>query len=154
MENKSFPVEVCGAETWTMIHSVPHRSISHIPGGKSLSGYARWTAYWKTVECGGMGGQFHTSSGEVGQSLADLTPLFLTVRESSGRCRISQRALGRSQRTASQHMEGCMCLKAKSFITDFPKSTKCVEVRLMMARPTCGSAEGIWNLQLSNLVIF
>lgn len=132
--------------TWTMIHCVSHWSISHIPGEKSLSGSARWMAYWKRGECGGSG--VHTSSSEVGQSLTDLTPLFLTARESSGGSRVSLRALRQSQQMAPTYGE----MKAPES-KDFSKSTKCCGVRLMTTCHTCSSVRGIRNLQLSNWVI-
>lgn len=95
-------------------------------------------------------GQFHSSSSEVGQSLTDLTPLFPTVRESVGH--ISLKALRRSQQTVP-NIWGDVCAWKQRVFQNFSQSTPWCETRLMMAHHTRGSWWGIWNLQLSNLVI-
>lgn len=91
--------EVC--ERWTTIYCAPYtRHLNCTSDENSLRGLSRQTAAWKTMKIGGQQGQFNISSCKVGQSLSELTPLFLTACVSSGQCCIPLRALRPSQQMA------------------------------------------------------
>lgn len=67
-------------EQWS---TVSHRHASHIPSGK-FERSSQMDGSLKNSEVWGRQSQFHTSSRKVEQSLTDLTPLFLTVKEIYG----------------------------------------------------------------------